>query len=105
MVLSRFGERVLIKKKIGFRYNSKVDAWSLGVVILECYFGEVPSFGLDNMKENLEPAIEKDTSKVQDEHLKHVAKSLLETDPTKRQHLPDVLFFMQSPFKTSPCFA
>ena len=74
------GERVVkpeLRRKVLFRYNSMVDSWSLGIVVLECYSGKVP----ENPAE----------VSIKDKKLAEIVDGLLQQNPEDRSYLHDLL--------------
>ena len=88
----RFGEPILVNnansnRKVYMKYNSKVDAGSIGIVLLQCFLGKIPQVGLVRQKQDLEPAIKVEIGKVSDEGLKEVITKTLQVDFRTRKHL------------------
>ena len=70
-------------------YNNKVDDWSIGMVILECWFGKTPESG-SMTKQKLELKIKEETGQITDRIIKNVVSRLVKVDPKDREHLHTV---------------
>ncbi len=68
-------------KKPSARYSAKADAWSFGIVVLECCLGEM-------MCEKVEE--EAKIKEIQIPSVKQVVKQLLIKDPRRRKYLHEV---------------
>ena len=76
----------IIKITEGEYYNSECDLWSLGIIIYELFFGEIPYKGINEVKilENIENLGKSAIKKTGNEKLDDLIGQLLEKNPKER---------------------
>ncbi len=84
----RFGSKIQAgnkRSKFTVRYNALVDAWSLGMVLLELCLGEIPMTAQDHKY------LEHELAQVENEDMQFIIGKLLVLNPENRDFLHEVM--------------